>query len=164
MFHLYPQTFIILWMPGIITLQEKGSTTSVRSIDTHLILPVTTLHPARTEDPGRTPITGVPGAAAVRALHIRRSYHVSVWCNRTLCLFCFLTTSGSNIKTASWMTPWLREACRWTCPSSTPPLWRACPRSAWWTWPRREQRRPPHIPTRREEPSVCQMCAVSPLI
>lgn len=80
------------------------------------------------------------------------------------CLFFFLAASGSNIMTTSWMTAWLREACRWTCLSSTPPLWRACPRSAWWTWPQQGQRRPCRIHTRREEPSVCPMCAVSPLI
>lgn len=54
---LYPQTLIILWVSGIITQQEKGSTTSIQSIDTHLSH-VTTLLPASTEDPGMSLKTG----------------------------------------------------------------------------------------------------------
>ncbi|TKS86776.1 Adapter protein CIKS [Collichthys lucidus] len=50
-------TLIILWVSGIITQQEKGSTTSIQSIDTHLSH-VTTRLPASTEDPGMSLKTG----------------------------------------------------------------------------------------------------------
>lgn len=57
MFKLYPQTFVVVWMSGIITLQERGNTVSIQSTDTHLSH-ITTLRPASTEDPGLTPKTG----------------------------------------------------------------------------------------------------------
>lgn len=54
-YDLYPQTFIMLWMSGIITLQE-GSTTSIQWTDT--LSHVTTLLPASREDLGMTHRTG----------------------------------------------------------------------------------------------------------
>lgn len=53
MFKLYLQAFIIPWMSGIITLQERGSTIS----DTHPSYS-TTLLPSTTGDPGITRKTG----------------------------------------------------------------------------------------------------------
>lgn len=105
MFKLYLQTFVIIGMSGIITLQERGNTISIQSTDTHLSH-VTILLPASTEDPGLTPKTGkkqqlvtrhrsfnifekcsAPGAAMVCTLHITQIHHVTTIQQKSLCFF-----------------------------------------------------------------------------
>lgn len=163
MFKLYPQTLIILWMSGTITLQEKGNITSIQSTDSHLSH-VTTLLLGSTEDPGMTPKTG-KNNFPVCSLHIAQTHHMSARFNRTAFAYLFfLAASGSCAMITFWMAAWLRGASRLTFLSSPSPLWRECRRSAWWTWAQREQRRPFHIHMRKGEPSVCLMSAVSHFI
>lgn len=71
--------------------------------------------------------------------------------------------AASGCAATIWLrvTVWLREGSRWTCLSSSSPLWKACPRSVWPARTQQKQAGPSLTGVRKDKPSVCPRCPVS---